>query len=738
MAQGIFTKRQQLRGLVEKSWNTTPQAPLTNSFTSYAGVFNGTSQYLNLASPSQFNFGTNDLTIECFVNLNNVSYATTFFDLRGAGLSSTGCFNFCALTYDPTLIYNNNDYMALYLNIDTTYELRGQDPITLNVWHHVALCRKSNTFTMYLDGVPQGSYYTTGSYAPQSTNRPVIGLNGYSPTWYYPGQLSNMRVLNGTALYSGPFTPPTGPLTAITNTVLLTLNSSTIVDNSSYAATITNNGSATTTSTTISVSTPPISLGSTPTVEYLVVAGGGSGGSGTGGGGGAGGLLQGITPVIAGTSLTVTIGGGGSATNPGTSGSNSVFGAITAIGGGTGANNNGVGSNGGSGGGGGSGTCPSLGGQATFGQGNAGAGNILGGSKSPNYGAGGGGGAGTVGSIGTNTFGGNGGAGIASAISGKVTAYAGGGGGGSYASGPVGSGGVGGGGTPTGTSATSSGSANTGGGGGGSVNNNFSSANGSGGSGIVIISYSDLYSPATVSGGYIWSLTSGAGSLYFNGSSQYLAMNQTANLGSGNFTIEGWFNASSLSANNIILDTWNTSPTNSWQIYLTSSAHLAWYNASIPATSITGSTTLQAGAWYHFAVVRSGTTVTTYINGVQDGTVTDSTNYNNSAVLWVGAQRNTGPNAYFPGNLSNLRIVVGTAVYTAPFTPPTSPLKSISGTQLLLSAVSGSPFADGSGNNYVSTVASAAPTWNDGSPFPTGYGYKNRVYAFQSSGTIKF
>jgi len=47
-------------------------------------------------------------------------------------------------------------------------------------------------------------------------------------------------------------------------------------------------------------------------VEYLVVAGGGGGGSGnTGGGGGGGGVLQGIVPIVSGSSITVTVGSGG-------------------------------------------------------------------------------------------------------------------------------------------------------------------------------------------------------------------------------------------------------------------------------------------------------------------------------------------------------------------------------------------------------------------------------------------
>jgi hypothetical protein len=93
-----------------------------------------------------------------------------------------------------------------------------------------------------------------------------------------------------------------------------------------------------------------------PVVEYLVVAGGGAGNYT--GGGGAGGLLSGFSGVSIGSSITVTVGAGGTGTlgtSQGTAGSNSVFSSITAIGGGLGVQNySNVGStnNGGSGGGG--------------------------------------------------------------------------------------------------------------------------------------------------------------------------------------------------------------------------------------------------------------------------------------------------------------------------------------------------------------------------------------------------
>jgi hypothetical protein len=53
-----------------------------------------------------------------------------------------------------------------------------------------------------------------------------------------------LRLVNGTAVYTSAFTPPTSPLTAIANTSLLTLQNATFVDNSTNNFAITANGNS--------------------------------------------------------------------------------------------------------------------------------------------------------------------------------------------------------------------------------------------------------------------------------------------------------------------------------------------------------------------------------------------------------------------------------------------------------------------------------------------------------------
>jgi hypothetical protein len=257
----------------------------------------------------------------------------------------------------------------------------------------------------------------------------------------------------------------------------------------------------------------------TPSVDYLVVAGGagGSFSDGYSGGGGAGGMLTGTSLSVAGaTTYNVVVGSGGASSSYPTyyTGGNSSFSSVTSIGGGPSFYFNGgtLPPAGGSGGGGGYAQGGSSG-QGTAGQGNNGGF----GKNSTNASGGGGGGKSAAGSNASTTAGGAGGAGAASSYSGASVTYAGGGGGGS--NGTPGAGGAGGGGAGTTNGTATAGTANTGGGGGGRGQGNPAT----GGSGVVIIRYGNSYPDAfttgspsfTNSGGFKIYRFTGTGSIIF-------------------------------------------------------------------------------------------------------------------------------------------------------------------------------------------------------------------------------
>jgi len=231
------------------------------------------------------------------------------------------------------------------------------------------------------------------------------------------------------------------------------------------------------------------------TLGTLVIGGGGGGGSVIGGGGGAGGMVESTAyPVTPGGNVAGNVGGGGAGQPParnsnGQDGTNSVFGNITAYGGGGGNSwsTPGSGTPGGSGGG-GSSSGP-AGGNSTqtdfspvgaTGYGNPGYKD----GPASNWG-GAGGGAGSGGPV--NTHRRTGGDGRVSNMSTSPVTYAGGGGGAGHGQGTPGPGGQGGGGTAN-TGTGQAGTANRGSGGGGGYHPPDNSA-GAGGSGIVIVKY---------------------------------------------------------------------------------------------------------------------------------------------------------------------------------------------------------------------------------------------------------
>ena len=110
---------------------------------------------------------------------------------------------------------------------------------TINTWVHLALVRSGSTVTLYEDGISLGN--KTESQTFGNSTFVIADWDGQFPV---TGYISNFRILKGTALYTSNFTPPTKPLTAVTNTKLLTCQGNTITDASSSAHSISVTGNA--------------------------------------------------------------------------------------------------------------------------------------------------------------------------------------------------------------------------------------------------------------------------------------------------------------------------------------------------------------------------------------------------------------------------------------------------------------------------------------------------------------
>jgi len=207
---------------------------------------------------------------------------------------------------------------------------------------------------------------------------------------------------------------------------------------------------------------------------------------------------------------------------------------------------------------------------------------------------------------------------------------------------------------------------------------------------------------------------------YFDGTGDYLSLTGSG-LGSGNFTIELWgYFTSFPNAQNALYNNGAADGITSCILYLTSSGSLSLYNYTSAVG--TSTTNVSLNTWTHIAVVRVGSTLTYYINGVASGTGTTTANISETSVKVM--QGFGGISASPIGYISNLRTVVGTAVYTANFTPSTTPLTAISGTSLL--TCQSNRFKDNSTNNFAITRNGDVSVQRF-SPFSPGSAYSTSV-----------
>ena len=181
--------------------------------------------------------------------------------------------------------------------------------------------------------------------------------------------------------------------------------------------------------------------------------------------------------------------------------------------------------------------------------------------------------------------------------------------------------------------------------------------------------------------------TSGAAtrhSMTFDGNGDYISVadHDEFDFGTEDFTVEMWMNADTQSANFPSLfssSDYNSTGSSSFRFdNVGYDGKLFLYTNGLGDPALSTTNTLSLNAWNHIALVRNGTSLSFYVNGSEDGTITisDSQTFDFS----VGEFRTgrgfdvDGGNAYFNGEIADLRAVKGKAVYSSNFSTATSPV----------------------------------------------------------------
>jgi len=263
LLESTSTNGQQNNTFLDSSTNnftiTRNGTPTQGSVTPYwpngqwSNYFNGSTDYLSAPSNAAFALGTGDFTIECWIYL--LAVPTGFADIAFIGNYGTPSNGF---------YFNFRSSGTIGITDATTVYALSATALVANTWYHVAAVRSSGSSKIYVNGVGGTAVAFSGNIAQ---NTLYIGNSGSAAAGgFVNGYISNHRVVKGTAVYTGAFTPSTTPLTAITNTSLLTCQSNRFIDNSTNNFTITANG------------TPKVQAFQpfSPTASYTAAAYGGS------------------------------------------------------------------------------------------------------------------------------------------------------------------------------------------------------------------------------------------------------------------------------------------------------------------------------------------------------------------------------------------------------------------------------------------------------------------------------
>jgi len=167
-----------------------------NKFGGSSGYFDGTGDYLVIPDSSDFDFGTDDFTIDAWIKA--PASAKTNYRIIYAKSQAISSGWWLAGTLTGAIVASHGG---------ATYIIGTIDVFDDN-WHHIAYLRNSGNTYLYVDGSLDGtSSSESGDY--DNALDATIGMLNDGFTYPWLGYMDELRVSKGIARWTSDFTPPT-------------------------------------------------------------------------------------------------------------------------------------------------------------------------------------------------------------------------------------------------------------------------------------------------------------------------------------------------------------------------------------------------------------------------------------------------------------------------------------------------------------------------------------------------
>ena len=188
-----------------RSWTNhgATQETTIKKFGTSSAYFDGTStNYIDTPDDIGFQLDDRDFTFDCWFYIPTGSIGGTLFGQCDSSLNNASI----AVDAQGGSLGAKIWYGTAYAD---RYNISGGS-YSLDTWHHVAFVRSGSTFTLYLDGTSVGTPVTyAGSVNNSNKKFAIARLGEYSTFGTTRCYIDEFRMVNGTAIWTSNFTPPT-------------------------------------------------------------------------------------------------------------------------------------------------------------------------------------------------------------------------------------------------------------------------------------------------------------------------------------------------------------------------------------------------------------------------------------------------------------------------------------------------------------------------------------------------